>query len=152
MNTRIGIGRGVGLTARILAILLTIVISVVATFLLFVQQPVEVVKEVPLGYEGVPPVGQILYERYKPAVIYLAASALLLLGLVVKKLMPLAWIGIVFLIIWSVLFLFSSGAAFLPVAGILLILLGVVQYSYLRANAGQQVAEDGAGYGAKING
>ena len=136
MNTRIGISPGVGLTARILAILLTIVISVVATFLLIVQQPVEVVKEVPLGYEGVPPVEQILYERYKPAAIYIAASALLLLGLVVKKLMPLAWIGIVFLIIWSVLFLFSSGAAFLPAAGILIILLAVVQYSYLRANAG----------------
>ena len=136
MKTRIGIGRGVGLTARILAILLTIVISVVATFLLFVQQPVEVVEEVPLGYEGVPHVEQILYERYKPAAIYLAASALLLLGLVIKKLMLLAWIGIVFLTIWSVLFLFSSGAAFLPAAGILIILLAVVQYSYLRVSAG----------------
>ena len=125
--------RGIGLTARILAILLTIVIFVVATLLLFVQQSVEVMKEVPLGYEGVPPVEQILSERYKPAAGYLAASVLLLIGLVGKKLMPLAWVGIVFLIIWSVLFLFSSGAAFLPAAGILIILLGVVQYSSLWA-------------------
>ncbi len=124
--------RGIGLTARILAILLTIVIFVVATLLLFVQQSVEVMKEVPLGYEGVPPVEQILSERYKPAAGYLAASVLLLIGLVGKTLMPLAWVGIVFLIIWSVLFLFSSGAAFLPAAGILIILLAVVQYSYLR--------------------
>ena len=41
--------------------------------------------------------------------------------------------GIAFLIIWSVLFLFSSGAAFLPAAGVLIILLGVVQYSSLWA-------------------
>lgn len=136
VNTRKGFKRGIGLAARLLAILLAIVILGVAALLLFVPQPVEVVKEVPLGYEGVPPVERILYERYKPAAAYLAASGLLLLGLVVKKLMPLAWIGIVFLIIWSVLFLFSSGAAFLPAAGILIILLGVVQYSYLRANAG----------------
>jgi hypothetical protein len=136
VNTPIGIRRGIVLTARILAILLTVVISVGSALLLFVPQPVEVVKEVPLGYEGVLPVERILNEGYKPAAGYLAASALLLLGLVVKKLIPLAWIGIVFLIIWSVLFLFSSGAAFLPAAGILILLLGVVQYSYLRVNAG----------------
>ena len=136
VNTRIGIRRGIGLTARSLAILLTVLISVGAALLLFVPQSVEVVKEVPLGYEGVPPVERILYESYKPAAGYLAASALLLLGLAVKKLMPLAWAGIVFLIIWSVLFLFSSGAAFLPAIGILILFLGVVQYSYLRANAG----------------
>lgn len=135
MNNRKGFKRGIGLTAWVLAILLTIVISVVATLLLFVPQQVEVVKEVPLGYEGVPPVERILYERYKSAAGYLAASASLLLGLVTKKLMPLAWVGIVFLIIWSVLFLFSTGAAFLPAAGILLILLGLVQYSYLRVAA-----------------
>lgn len=108
----------------------------VATLLLFVPQQVEVVKEVPFSYEGLPPVGRILYERYKPAAGYLAASASLLLGLVAKKLMPLAWVGIAFLIVWSVLFLFSSGAAFLPAAGILLLLLVLVHYSYLRANAG----------------
>lgn len=136
MNTHKRIGRRIGLAARILAFMMTIFISVVAIFLFFVQQPVEVLKEAPLGYEGSPPVERILYERYKPFAGYAAAAALLLLGLVVKKRMPLAWIGIVFLILWSVLFLFSSGAAFLPAAGILIILLRVVQYSYLRASSG----------------
>ena len=136
VNTRKSFKRGIGATAWMLAILLTIVIVVVSTVLLFVPQPVEVVQEVPQGYEGALPVERILYERYRPAAGYLAASALLLLGLLVKKILPLAWVGIVFLIIWSVLFLFSSGAAFLPVAGILIVLLGVVQYSYLRVNAG----------------
>jgi hypothetical protein len=39
----------------------------------------------------------------------------------------IAWIGLAILFMWSILFLFSSGVAFLPAAGVLLILLTIIQ-------------------------
>ena len=80
------------------------------------------------------PVAQAIVDFYEPypfAGLYVLETSLVLTGLLVWRLTWLAWLGAGMLLITSGLLLFSSGAAFLPAAGLLLVLLAGI--TYLRA-------------------
>lgn len=81
-----------------------------------------------------PSAPQVLPSRapYPAAVIPLAATLVLIGGVLTQRLAA-AWLGLITLIVFSGLFLFSSGAALLPIAGVLFVLLLVI--SALRRRA-----------------
>jgi len=66
-------------------------------------------------------------EPYPAAILPLIASLMLMIGNMRKK-QGLAWIGLAILLLFSLIFLFSSGATFLPVALLLLILLLIISF------------------------
>lgn len=70
----------------------------------------------------------------RPVVVPLLAAAMLLAGLLTRKLV-IAWIGLAVLFLFSALFLFSIGAGLLPMAGLLLILLTII--TVLQGNLSQ---------------
>ncbi len=110
----------------IAAIVLTIIVALLASYLLIVgqkwtgyyaQSPEDIA-------QGVQPTEIISYETYYPAIFPLASSVMLLIGIIRRKnLIVLAWAGLIFLLIFSALFLFSSGAGFLPIAALILAFL-----------------------------
>jgi len=126
-------GPKIGLTPRILAILVIIAIFILAAYLFFINQPVTVVAEVPIDMDGEIPLTYTRFERYEPAIGYLIAAIILFMGLLIKRVKFLAWIGFILLVAWSFLFLFSSGAAFLLLAGLLFILM-VLDLRYTKVN------------------
>jgi len=72
--------------------------------------------------------------QFSPApqgLVALLSAAMLISGLLMRKL-TIAWLGLVILLVFSMLFLFGVGGGFLPIAGLLLILLSVV--TVLRRN------------------
>ncbi len=111
--------------ARFAALLVTIGVSVLAVYWLIVGHKWTGITS--QGYAGVPPTPVVTYEPYPPAVMYLVAAVLLVVGLVKFRWLPVAWLGLALLLTWSLLFLFSSGAEVLPAAAALLILLTVLQ-------------------------
>lgn len=60
-------------------------------------------------------------------IMLLLAAVLLLVGLLGRK-QFLAWIGLAILLLFSLLFLFSSGGILLPIAVLLLILLPLINF------------------------
>jgi hypothetical protein len=79
------------------------------------------VPETPLGNPNPTPFGSS-YVPYSPALAPLLASALVLVGLLVRRPL-LSWMGAVLLLGFSFLFVFSAGGGFLPLAGLLIALL-----------------------------
>jgi hypothetical protein len=69
---------------------------------------------------------QVFYKPYPPAWGYLASCGVIAIGLSRRKWLPLAWLGTIALTFWSGMWLFSSGAAFLPLAGLLILLLAII--------------------------
>jgi hypothetical protein len=110
-----------------LAILLTVFVGFQALRWLVVGQAITTVAEVSSPQQAAQVLG-VDYVPYPAAAIPLLAAALLLSGLFARKWLPIAWAGIAILLIFSVLFLFSSGAALLPVAFVLLVLLVILQF------------------------
>jgi hypothetical protein len=115
----------IALAARFAAILATIGVSVLAVYWLIVGHKWTGITSP--GHAGVPPTPFVKYEPYPPAIMYLFAAVLLVVGLAKLRWLPVAWLGLALLFTWSLLFLFSSGAAVLPAAEALLILLTVLQ-------------------------
>ena len=111
-------------TVLVAAIILATLVALSAAQLLISGQPLTGVQETPLGSSPSPTYST--YAPYPPAVIPLFSAGLLLSGLFVRKLLPLAWVGNFLLIAFSTVFLFSSGAAFLPVALLLLVLFSLM--------------------------
>jgi hypothetical protein len=70
------------------------------------------------------------FKIYWPAVVYLLGGLGIILGLTRQELLPAAWISWILLSIWSVLYLFSSGAALLPLDLGLLVCLILVTISW----------------------
>jgi len=64
--------------------------------------------------------------HYIAGLFYALAAVIIVVGLLYGKL-RIAWYGLAFLSVISVLFVFSSGAALLPVDAALLILLIIIQ-------------------------
>jgi hypothetical protein len=110
----------------ILAILLTVYIALQALRWLVVGQAVTTVAEVASPQQPVQVVS-VTYVPYPAAAIPLLAAGLLLSGLFARKWLRMAWVGVATLLLFSVLFLFSSGAAFLPATFVLLVLLALLQ-------------------------
>lgn len=111
----------------LLAILISLIVIIYASKLLIVGQPVTIFQE---GIGTGQPFGPSVVEnvRYQPAIIPLIAGLVLLAGLLWKKTM-IAWVGLGILVVFSILFLFSSGGAFIPAAGILLVLLLIMYFT-----------------------
>ena len=114
--------------AAAIALLLAAAIAIIAIRMLAIGQSWTVVSEIPLSEasEGISQPATIEYTPYPAAGFPLLGAALLIVGLLTHKL-AVAWGGLAILITFSVLFLFSSGAALLPIVGLLLILLVIIQ-------------------------
>lgn len=110
-----------------LAILLLVIIAAYSVVFLARGMPFNTVSETS-GRESGQIVQEIVYHPYPAAAAPLLASLVCLLGLLIRKYV-LAWFGLAVLLIFSLLFLFSSGAALLPVAGVLLVLLTILQFN-----------------------
>ncbi len=108
----------------IIAILLAAVAALFAVNLLIVGQQWIGVQEIPQG-SNQQQVGTVSTEFYPPAIPMLLSALALIGGLVARKLW-VAWLGWVGLMVLSGLFLFSSGAALVPIDVVLLILLTVL--------------------------
>jgi hypothetical protein len=116
-----GIAKGlVGSVSMAAAVLVAAQVALRAISLLVVGETRTHVAEVPPGTPLPPPT--VVHVPYPPAVIPLAGAALLLVGLLARKL-ALAWSGVAVLSVFSVLFVFGQGGAFLPAAGLVLLLL-----------------------------
>lgn len=116
-----------------LATLLLVIIASFSAILLVRGVPSNSVSEAS-GLEGERIVREIVYQPYPAAAAPLLAALLFLLGLLIRKL-ALAWLGLTVLLVFSLLFLFSSGAALLPLVGVLLVLLTILQFSQRSALA-----------------
>ena len=122
----------VTVAARVISILLLLALALWAIRLLAPGVQSVEYQEVPLGQSGLPQVAHIYYQPYPGAVGYVGFAVLAALGLIVRKWLPLAWLGILLLTGWSSMWLFSSGAAALPVAGVLVILLLILTFVWQR--------------------
>jgi hypothetical protein len=114
--------------ATALTILLASAVVLFALRLLIIGVPLTVVPAVPEGTQELPEVVDTKYMPYPFAVVPLIAMILFIGGLLTRRLL-ISWIGWTILGIFSVLFLFSSGAALLPAVGVLLILLIIISYT-----------------------
>ena len=112
--------------ATAIAILLAVAVALYTLHLLFIGQSWTVVQETPRaeGLEGSP--GESSRLPAPQAILGLLAAALLLGGLLKRK-MLIAWIGLAVLSVFAVLFLFGVGGVLLPVVGLLLGLLTIIQ-------------------------
>lgn len=113
--------------ATAVAILLAGAVALFALRLLVVGVPLTVVAEVPVGSGERPGVVAIEYASYPAAIVPFIAVILFIGGLLARRLL-VGWVGWGILVVFSVLFLFSSGAAMLPAAGVLFVLLAVISY------------------------
>jgi len=109
-------------------------VVLVAVRLLVPGEQITEYQEVPIGEAGPPPVEPVYYRPYPGAVGYLGLAGLAALGLINRKLLPLAWLSVVLLTGWSIMWLFSSGAAFLPVDGLLLVLLIIITVTWRKSS------------------
>lgn len=116
---------------KAIAILLVSVVAFYAIALLVVGAQVTGVSETPIeeinNADPVPLAMSIEYVPYPPAIVPLLAAVLMLTGLMGRK-QILAWIGLGILLVFSLLFLFSSGGILLPIVGLLIILLPLINY------------------------
>ena len=119
-----------------MASLLAVVVAFYAITLLAVGETFTVVLETPIEEINeefqIPKMMNIVHVPYPPAFVPLVAAALLLAGLLGRKQM-LAWIGLGILLLFSLLFLFGNGGILLPIAGLLLILLLLINFIQKRS-------------------
>ena len=136
-------------TARIIAYLLLSAVTILAAYLLIFGQEVHSIAETPVNSDQqTPPLEeQVSHVPYPQAAGYLAAAGLMLAGLAERRLLALAWIGLALLFVMSGLFLFSSGALFLPFAGALMVLLIAIQWA--QPASGPPASGPDAGRGAE---
>lgn len=118
----------VATAATALAILLAGAVALFALQLLIVGVPLTVVPEIPAGTQELPGVVSVEYAPYPFAMVPLMAMILFIGGLLTQKLLA-GWVGWAILTLFTVLFLFSSGAALLPAVVILLVLLTIISYA-----------------------
>ena len=117
-------------SSSIIAIALTLIVLTFAIYLLVVGQKFVGVSETTFFANGEIDHSSVeetvSYEPYPTAIFPLVSSVFLIYGVLKRRnYLILAWAGLTFLLIFSGLFLFSSGAAFLPVAGLILVCLTI---------------------------
>lgn len=113
-------------TARIVAFLLVALLAVGALYVLTVGLPVTRFFEVPPA-EPLPP-GQIRYEPYPPAIYSLLAFLLVAIALLKTEWLPLAWWGVVLLLVSGGFLIFSLGFVYFTEAGVLAVPLGILHW------------------------
>jgi hypothetical protein len=122
--------------SRGVAFLLALAVISLALFLLVRGVQVTTLPEEPLVSsqsllaEWPGPLSSDYFKIYWPAVVYLLSGLGIILGLTRQELLPAAWISWILLSIWSVLYLFSSGAALLPLDLGLLVCLILVTITW----------------------
>lgn len=133
--------RGANRLARWIHAFATLFAALVALWVQFqalgwltLPQPVTIVEAVVVEVGDELPEGplrgpsRIEYVRYWPAVIPVTATIVVLGGLLTRR-WPISWVGFTVLLVFSLLFLFSSGAALLPAVATLFFLLVFAQVS-----------------------
>ena len=113
--------------SRGIAVAVVLAIAGYSLYMLVGGQQVTSVQEVAEGYEGPLPVESVYRVPYPLALLYLVAAVPLLIGLIKPELMYFSWVGLVFLFLVSVMLLFSSGAAVMPAAVLVAIILAIIQ-------------------------
>lgn len=113
------------------AIFLAAVVALYGLFLVIAGVPGTVIREV-----SITEVPEKVQEspQFSPSpqgLVFLLSAAILISGLLMRKL-RIAWLGMVILLVFSMLFLFGVGGGILPIDGLLLILLSIV--TVLRRN------------------
>lgn len=124
------IKRALVVFARGVAILIALAVISLALYLIVRGAEITAVPEAPLvpAQDSARELFELLptsyFRIYWPAVVYLLGGLGIILGLTRHEFLPAAWISWILLSIWSVLYLFSSGAALLPLdLGILVCLI-----------------------------
>jgi hypothetical protein len=117
VQRRIGLGRAVGVTAKMLASAVAVAVAAYALYLLAAGVRWVIV----LGDDPAP---SVQYRPYVLAVIPLAAAALLLTGMWWKR-QVLAWAGILILGVVGALTIWSVGLYIVAAALVLAVLLAV---------------------------
>jgi len=113
----------------LLTLLVTAAVALYALFLLLVGVPGTVVYEVPITTVPEPGIrGSMQFSPAPQALVAILAAGAILVGLLTRK-MIIAWIGLLILFVFSILFLFGVGGGLLPVAGLLMILLAIIQWN-----------------------
>jgi hypothetical protein len=113
---------------RLAAVLLLLAIAVTALKLLMPGVPTTEYRETPLGQSGLPQLERIYQQPYSGAWGYLAFGITTALGLMRRNWLPLAWVGALGLAFSSSAWLFSSGAAILPLAVVVITLVLLVTW------------------------
>lgn len=111
--------------ATAVAILLAVAVALLGLFLAIVGTSWMLVEQF-VTPEGTSTVESTARYPTQHGLFGALAAVMMIVGLLMGKL-RIAWYGIAFLFAYSVLFLFSVGAALLPVDFILLILLIIIQ-------------------------
>ena len=120
------LGTWTTVTARDAAILLLLLVALFGARLIVPGVQITEYREVPIGESGPPQIERVYFRPYPGGVGYLGLAGLAALSLINRKLLPLAWMSILLLTGWSIMWLFSSGATILPVDGLLLVLLTLI--------------------------
>jgi hypothetical protein len=115
--------------ATSLAILIGVIVVIHALRLIMLGTVITTVPESVLGEPRLGDAGaQVQLTPYLPAVVPLIAAIALIVGLLINRL-PIAWIALAVLALFSLLFLFSEGGGFIIYDLLLLLFLGVIQFS-----------------------
>ena len=80
----------------------------------------------PEGFQGAPYLHNTYSQPYPAAAVYLALAGFAMIGLIRRAWLRLAWLSVALMVLWSVIWLFSSGAALLPVEVILIALMVLI--------------------------
>lgn len=112
-----------------LAILVAVIVVLHALRLIMLGTVIATVPESIIGEPSLGDAGaQVQLIPYLPAVIPLVAAIALIVGLLINRL-PIAWISLVVLFLFSLLFFFSEGGGFLVYDLLLLLFMGVIYWS-----------------------
>jgi hypothetical protein len=107
------------------AILLAAGVALYGLFLAIVGVPGAVIREVSITEVPEKVQESLLFSPAPQGLVALLSAAMLMSGLLMRRL-TIAWLGLVILLVFSMLFLFGVGGGFLPIGGLLLLLLSVV--------------------------
>ncbi len=129
-HTRIA-GLRIANATTAVAIFLAAVVALYGLFLAIAGVPGTVIREVSITEVPEKVQGSLQFSPSPQGLVILLSAAMLISGLLMRKL-TIAWLGLVILLVFSMLFLFGVGGGLLPIAGLLLISLSIV--TVLRRN------------------
>lgn len=112
--------------ATAVAIVLAAVVALLGLYAAIVGNPTKIIEQTVIEEGKTITTESMIKYHYFAGFFYAFAAVMIIGGLFYQK-MLIAWYGLVSLFVFSVLFVFSSGAALFPVDVILLILLIIIQ-------------------------
>lgn len=112
--------------ATAFAIMLSAAIALIGLYVAIIDIPTSYLVQT-ITHEGETITTRPVFQYHYIAGLFYALAAIMIFGGLLYWKLRIAWFGLAFLFVISVLFLFSSGAAVLPVDVVLLILLIIIQ-------------------------